>query len=172
MMTGGVIGAADGYFIGAMVGVVLGTLLGLSTSWCCGPMAITQSLMSAVMGGTMGAMIVTMMPTERLGVFMPLFTGLNLAILVWFTRLFFKDCVIGEHCVLLKPMSFRNMLTTSLITVFSLYGLMTLKPDATPTESDSLADRLNPFHVEKISSKPAKVEPPSEMTCGGSMMKH
>jgi hypothetical protein len=168
MMTGGIIGANDGYFVGAMVGVILGTVLGVSTSWCCGPMAITQSLMSAVMGGTMGAMIVTMMPSEKLEIFMPLFTALNFAILVWFTRLFFRECVIGEQCRLLKPMSFGSMLATSLATVIGLYGLMALKPNPTA----QLDTSNSPFHIDEVTpTRQSQPDAPKEMTCGGSMMK-
>lgn len=170
MMTGGVIGATDGYFVGAMVGVGLGTLLGLGTSWCCGPMAITQSLMSAVMGGTMGAMIVSMMPPDKLNFFMPLFTVLNLAILVWFTRLFFKDCVIGEHCDLLRPMNLGTMLGASVTAVAILSGLMLLNPRAPSVIQKEALDKLNPFKADDLSnSKPKSSQNSGEMSCGASM---
>jgi hypothetical protein len=170
MMTGGVIGATDGYFVGAMVGVGLGTLLGLTTSWCCGPMAITQSLMSAVMGGTMGAMIISMMPPDKLNFFMPFFTVLNLAILVWFTRLFFKDCVIGEHCDLLRPMNLGTMLGTSVTAVAILSGLMLLNPRAPSVIQREVLDHLNPFKTEDLpNSKPKNSQNSGEMSCGASM---
>ena len=170
MMTGGVIGATDGYFAGAMVGVGLGTLLGLTTSWCCGPMAITQSLMSAVMGGTMGAMIVSMMPPDQLNFFMPLFTLLNLAILIWFTRLFFKDCVIGEQCDLLRPMNLATMLGTSVTAVGILSGLMLLNPKTPSTVQKEILDVLNPFRAKEMSGSPQnKTKDLGEMNCGGSM---
>jgi len=169
-MTGGVIGATDGYFIGAMVGVGLGTLLGLGTSWCCGPMAITQSLMSAVMGGTMGAMIVSMMPPDKLNFFMPLFTVLNLAILVWFTRLFFKDCVIGEHCDLLRPMNLGTMLGTSVTAVAILSGLMLLNPRTPSVIQREALDKINPFKADDLpNSKPKNSKNSGEMNCGTSM---
>ena len=172
MMTGGVIGATDGYFAGAMVGVGLGTLLGLTTSWCCGPMAITQSLMSAVMGGTMGAMIVSMMPPDQLNFFMPLFTILNLAILIWFTRLFFKDCVIGEQCALLRPMNLGTMLGTSVTAVTVLSGLMLLNPKTPTLVQKEILDKLNPFQANESQSSPeGSAKNPSEMSCGGNMKK-
>lgn len=170
MMTGGVIGATDGYFAGAMVGVGLGTLLGLTTSWCCGPMAITQSLMSAVMGGTMGAMIVSMMPPDQLNFFMPLFTLLNLAILIWFTRLFFKDCVIGEHCDLLRPMNLATMLGTSVTAVTILSGLMLLNPKNSSLVQVEVLEKLNPFRADEMLDPPQeKSKSSGEMNCGGSM---
>jgi len=170
MMTGGVIGATDGYFVGAMVGVGMGTLLGLTTSWCCGPMAITQSLMSAVMGGTMGAMIVSMMPTDQLNFFMPLFTVLNLAILIWFTRLFFKDCVIGEHCDLLRPMNFGTMLGTSVTAVTILSGLMLFNPKTPSTVPRELLNQLNPFRADEVLTNPEDHSKKSgEMGCGSNM---
>ena len=170
MMTGGVIGATDGYFAGAMVGVGLGTLLGLTTSWCCGPMAITQSLMSAVMGGTMGAMIVSMMPQDQLNLFMPLFTTLNLAILIWFTRLFFRDCVIGEQCVLLKPMGLGAMLGTSVTAVTILSGLILLNPKTPSILQKELLGQLNPFRADEVLTPTEEnTKKPGEMGCGGTM---
>jgi hypothetical protein len=170
MMTGGVIGATDGYFAGAMVGVGLGTVLGLTTSWCCGPMAITQSLMSAVMGGTMGAMIVSMMPPDQLSLFMPLFTVLNLAILTWFTRLFFKDCVIGEHCDLLRPMNLGTMLGTSVTAVTILSGLMLLNPKTPSLVQKEILGKLNPFQADEVLTTSDKNSKSSaEMSCGGTM---
>ena len=130
MMTGGVVGATDGYFLGAVIGVLLGTFFGVATSWCCGPMAITQGLMSGVMGGTMGSMIIAMMPSEKLAFFMPMFTLLNLSILGWFVYLFFRDCVVGEHCPVLSPMSLGTLFLTSSVAVTVLTVLMVLGPQA------------------------------------------
>ena len=168
MMIGGVIGATDGYFIGALVGVGLGTFLGVATSWCCGPMAITQSLMSGVMGGTMGAMIVTMMPGENLSLFMPLFTLLNIAVLGWFTYLFFKDCVIGKLCQLHKPTPFWITLLTSVIAVGSLGGLMVLNPKHA---LHFKVDASGPSQENPLSATPMKESTPTvpEMKCGGKM---
>ncbi len=128
MMIGGVIGATDGYFTGVIVGVGLGTLLGVGTAWCCGPMAITQALMSAVMGGTMGSMIVAMMPPEKLFIFMPIFTLLNIAILIWFSFLFFRDCVVGEQCAIGKAVPLWMTSLISCIAVGGLGGLMVVNP--------------------------------------------
>jgi|GEM_PF-3126122 len=168
MMIGGVIGATDGYFIGAFVGVVLGTFLGVATSWCCGPMAITQSLMSGVMGGTMGAMIVTMMPGENLSIFMPLFTLINIAVLGWFTYLFFRDCVVGELCQLHKPTPLWITLLTSLIAVGSLGGLMVLNPKHSLHFKVDVDDppQENPFSATHMKESSPSVP---EMNCGGKM---
>lgn len=173
MMTGGVIGATDGYFMGALVGVGLGTLLGVGTAWCCGPMAITQALMSAVMGGTMGSMIVAMMPPEKLLIFMPVFTLLNIAILIWFSFLFFKDCVIGERCMLGRVVPFWMTLLVSLLTVSGLGGLMLLNPGhakhfKSPEEDRASIDR-NPFRAKELQKTQEKMPDSKEMSCGAEM---
>jgi hypothetical protein len=170
MMTGGVIGATDGYFFGAMVGVLLGTFLGVATSWCCGPMAITQGLMSGVMGGTMGAMVVAMMPPEKLGIFMPLFTVLNLAILGWFVFLFFRDCVVGEHCELLKPMRFGTLLGMSGISIGVLSGLMLINPHTAAFQIlNTEASDISPFGAQEFIPRTTKAGLP-DMKCGHGMI--
>lgn len=170
MMTGGVIGATDGYFMGAIVGVGLGTLLGVGTAWCCGPMAITQALMSGVMGGTMGSMIVAMMPPEKLGIFMPIFTLLNITILVWFSFLFFKDCVVGERCHLDRQMPFWRTFLLSTLAVSGLGGLMVLNPEHSEhfRHRDAGGTLRNPFKSDFFGSS-EKIHPATEMRCGASM---
>lgn len=176
MMTGGVIGATDGYFMGAIVGVGLGTFLGVGTAWCCGPMAITQALMSGVMGGTMGSMIVAMMPADRLLIFMPIFTLLNIAILVWFSFLFFRDCVVGERCHFDRPMPWWRTFLLSMLAVGGLGGLMVLNPEHSEhfMSGDTGADAGNPFKSEAIEGSqrsPEKTEmrSGSGMSCGANM---
>ena len=178
MMTGGVIGATDGYFLGALVGVGLGTLLGVHTAWCCGPMAITQALMSGVMGGTMGSMIVAMMPSDRLMIFMPIFTLLNIAILIWFSFLFFRDCVIGERCHLDEATPFWRTFLTSALAVTGLGGLMVLNPEHSEhfKASEFSREGSNPFRAQTVGEErtrlpPAERSPGSGMSCG-SQMKH
>lgn len=173
MMTGGVIGATDGYFMGAIVGVGLGTLLGVGTAWCCGPMAITQALMSAVMGGTMGSMIVAMMPPEKLLVFMPVFTLLNIAILLWFSFLFFKDCVIGERCVLGRVVPFWVTFLISSLTVGGLGGLMVVNPGHAKhfksPDNDVTDASANPFGSKEIQKTGRPTPASGGMSCGASM---
>lgn len=175
MMSGGVIGATDGYFMGALVGVGLGTLLGVGTAWCCGPMAITQALMSAVMGGTMGSMIVAMMPPENLIVFMPLFTLLNIAILLWFSFLFFKDCVIGERCAQGRVIPFRMTFLISLLAVTGLGSLMIINPEHSDhfrnPENKGANSAGNPFKIGETQNSIKKATAQGEMKCGAGMMR-
>lgn len=173
MMTGGVIGATDGYFMGALVGVGLGTALGVGTAWCCGPMAITQALMSAVMGGTMGSMIVAMMPPEKLLVFMPIFTFLNIAILVWFSFLFFKDCVVGERCRVSNIVPFWKTFLISALAVGGLGGLMVITPGHSEhfksSDDDKPEASSNPFETREIDKATKPASAPGEMKCGAGM---
>ena len=118
----------------------------------------------------MGAMIISMMPADKLNFFMPLFTVLNLAILVWFTRLFFKDCVIGEHCTLLRPMNLGTMLGTSASAVAILSGLMLLNPRTPSMVQKEVLDKLNPFQADETQTDlRTDTKKPREMSCGASM---
>lgn len=118
----------------------------------------------------MGAMIVSMMPPDQLSLFMPLFTVLNLAILTWFTRLFFKDCVIGEHCDLLRPMNLGTMLGTSVTAVTILSGLMLLNPKTPSLVQKEILGKLNPFQADEVLTTSDKNSKSSaEMSCGGTM---
>jgi hypothetical protein len=120
------------------------------------------------MGGTMGAMIVTMMPGENLSLFMPLFTLLNIAVLGWFTYLFFKDCVIGQLCQLHKPTPFWTTLLSSLVAVGALGGLMVLNPKHALHFKRAMDE---PAQENPFSATPSKESSPAvpEMKCGGKM---
>ena len=180
MMTGSVLGATNGFFIGAMVGMGLGSICAVTTSWCCGPMAVTQGLMAGVMGGTMGAMILAMMSPEKILLFMPAFTLLNVAILVWFSYLFYTECVITRTCALRKPMGLAAMLGISVVVVGALGSLMLSSVKGNSEDHghahahDPAAQGDNPFSVKE--AEPAGTatgggKAGAEMSCGGAMKK-
>lgn len=177
MMTGSVLGATNGFFIGAMVGMGLGSLCAVTTSWCCGPMAVTQGLMAGVMGGTMGAMILAMMAPEKILLFMPAFTLLNVAILVWFSYLFYTECVVTRTCALRKPMGLPAMLGISVVVAGALGGLILGNSPAPEGEDrhphDHAAHSGNPFAVKEAVpvQAPQGGKTGAEMACGGAMKK-
>lgn len=172
-MIGGVLGATNGFFVGSMVGMTLGSLYGVVTAWRCGPMAVMHGLMSGVMGGTMGAMVVMMMLPDHVLVFMPLFTTANLLILVWFSRLFYQECVIGARCRMDRPMSLLNMLGVTTLTVGFLTALMVAGPKGpmvwTGQKRPLIGDEPtgNPFSLQD--DAPTRNKAAGEMSCGGMM---
>jgi hypothetical protein len=107
MMIGAIFGATDGFFVGATLGMLLGTFFGVSMSWCC---------------GTMGSMIIVMMPATKVLIFMAIFTLLNLAVLFSFCIMFYRDAVIGERCAAKKEQSFLSLLGTTTMVL----GLLTI----------------------------------------------
>jgi hypothetical protein len=173
-MIGGVLGATNGFFVGSIVGMSLGSLYGVVTAWRCGPMAVMHGLMAGVMGGTMGAMVVVMMIPDHVLIFMPAFTTVNLAILMWFTFLFYRECVTGGRCALVRPISLAGQLTVTLLTVGLLSALMIYGPKGpmiwkgqkrtviggTPTP--------NPFDAHDGPTTTPR-QPMGEMACGASM---
>ena len=171
MMMGAVFGATDGYFVGCLVGMLLGTFFGVALSWCCGPMGITQGLMSGVMGGTMGSMIIVMMPPQKVMIFMAIFTLMNLAILLWFCVLFYRDAVIGEHCLPQKNQNFIGVLGNSVIALGLLTVIMLLFPKgATPIRLFGDGKEGNPFSINEVKKgiEPAGIQV-EEMKCGSGM---
>jgi len=174
-MIGGVLGATNGFFVGSIVGMTLGSLYGVVTAWCCGPMAVMHGLMAGVMGGTMGAMVVVMMIPDHVLIFMPIFTTVNLLILIWFTYLFYKECVLAERCQVNKPIRLSNMIGITLLTVGFLTALMIIGPKGPMVwkgqKRTAVGDQptANPFSI-KDGSKPGNpdqdMSPGTEMACG------
>lgn len=176
-MIGGVLGATNGFFIGAIVGMTLGSLYGVVTAWCCGPMAVMHGLMAGVMGGTMGAMVVVMMIPDNVLIFMPVFITVNLLILIWFTYLFYRECVVGDRCPTQKPVSLPNMLGTCLLTIGVLTAIMVAGPKGPMVWKGSKRAVLdgpgmgNPFSMnDGVKPGPADDAATGEMRCGAMMM--
>lgn len=173
-MIGGVLGATNGFFVGSIVGMSLGSLYGVVTAWCCGPMAVMHGLMAGVMGGTMGAMVVVMMIPDHVLIFMPIFTTINLLILIWFTYLFYRECVVADHCQVNKPIRFTNMISITLLTVGFLTALMIVGPKGPMVwkgqKRTAVGDQptANPFSF-KEGQPSGETEKGSEMTCGAMM---
>ena len=173
-MIGGVLGATNGFFVGSIVGMSLGSLYGVVTAWCCGPMAVMHGLMAGVMGGTMGAMVVVMMIPDHVLIFMPIFTTINLLILIWFTYLFYRECVVADHCQVNKPIRFVNMISISLLTVGFLTALMIVGPKGPMVwkgqKRTAVGDQptANPFSFRE-GQPSADTAKGSEMTCGAMM---
>lgn len=174
-MIGGVLGATNGFFVGSMVGMSLGTIYGVLTAWCCGPMAVIHGMMAGVMGGTMGAMAVVMMIPDHVLIFMPVFTTVNLAILIWFTYLFYKEGVETGKCHLRGPLTLAQLSAFSVVTVGLLSALMVLGPKGPMVwkghKRPSMAASEDPFQPKEMSkagSGEGKQE--AEMACGAMMM--
>lgn len=173
-MVGGVIGATNGFFLGAMIGMGLGSLSGVITAWCCGAMAVLHALMSGVMGGTMGAMVVVMMMPDHVLVFMPVFTALNILILICFTYIFYRECVLDDQCVSRHSLSLLPLLATCLLMTLGLSFLIIAGPkgpmasEERPLSMD--AGTSNPFSLEGHDHSGSRHMP--EMGCGASMGGH
>jgi len=125
-MVGGVLGATNGFFVGSMVGMVLGAFYGVLAAWCCGSMAVLHGLMGGVMGGSMGAMVVVMMLPDNVFIFMPFFTGINVLILMCFTYIFYRECVVEVGCPTRKPLGLPALLVTTLVTTTGLAAVVLL----------------------------------------------
>ncbi|MBM4201508.1 MAG: hypothetical protein FJ189_09505 [Gammaproteobacteria bacterium] len=173
-MIGGVLGATNGFFVGSIVGMSLGSLYGVVTAWKCGPMAVMHGLMAGVMGGTMGAMVVVMMLPDHVLVFMPVFTTVNLLILMWFTYLFYSECVDGGRCPLAQPVGLAGQLAVTLLTVGFLSALMVAGPKGPMVWKGQKRTLIgeepspNPFEVKDGAAPPGPKDP-GEMTCGAGM---
>ncbi|MEY2701225.1 MAG: hypothetical protein RIQ52_1980, partial [Pseudomonadota bacterium] len=177
-MAGAVVGATNGFFIGSMTGMVMGVLSGTITAWCCGPMAVIHGLMAGVMGGTMGAMVVVMMIPDHVMIFMPVFTLLNIAILVWFTYLFHQECSQLPTIQTRRPMGMLATLAVNVLAVGTVSGLMVYgpkgpmvwsgKPIHAGTGQHSDHGGSNPFSASEF-SKPPNNDAAPEMVCGAMM---
>lgn len=174
-MIGGVVGATNGFFIGSIVGMSLGSLYGVVTAWSCGPMAVMHGLMAGVMGGTMGAMVVVMMIPDHVLIFMPIFTTVNLLILMWFTYLFHSECVRNQTCPADRPFGLPSMMSVSLLTVGLLSALMVAGPKGPMVWKGHKRMAVggnpapNPFSAQDVESPSGGDASPGEMLCGAMM---
>lgn len=126
MMLGAVLGATNGFFVGAMAGMLVGTLVGIVAGRCCGVMGVMEGMMAGVMGGTMGPMISVMMFTDRLLLFMPFFTAINIAIVLGLSYMLYEEVVEGKE-VTRTPLDFvtfasASIIATALFAAVMLYG--------------------------------------------------
>lgn len=173
-MIGGVLGATNGFFVGSIVGMALGSIYGVVTAWRCGPMAVMHGLMAGVMGGTMGAMVVVMMLPDHVLIFMPVFTTVNLLILIWFTYLFYQECVTGTRCDLARPVGLAGQLGATLLTVGFLTALMIVGPKGPMVWKGPKRTLIggepsaNPFELKDGTPTPAP-KATGEMACGAAM---
>lgn len=84
-------GATNGMFTGSLVGMAVGMGLGYITGRCCGVMGVMEGLMGGLMAGTMGAMLSVMLIYNNLVPFLFILTGVELAILVAFSYMLYKE---------------------------------------------------------------------------------
>lgn len=172
-MVGGVLGATNGFFVGSMVGILLGAIYGVITAWCCGSVAVLHGLMGGAMGGPMGAMVVGMMLPDNVGVFMPFFTGVNVLILMCFTYIFYRECVVDGRCPTRKPLGLPTLVMTSVVTTSALAAIVLFGPRgpmALPAPEVMAAPEAgagNPFTAGSGATKPGHRLP--EMGCGAMM---
>ncbi|MEN9681972.1 MAG: hypothetical protein RLZZ627_1865 [Pseudomonadota bacterium] len=175
-MVGGVLGATNGFFVGSMVGMVLGAFYGVLTAWCCGSMAVLHGLMGGVMGGPMGAMVVVMMLPDNVLIFMPFFTGINVLILMCFTYIFYRECVVEGRCPTRKPLGLPALLLATVLTTTGLAALVLFGPrgpmalDATESVIPESEGNENPF--EAVEPQKGKSRRVPQMGCGAMMMEH
>lgn len=173
-MVGGVLGATNGFFVGSMVGMVLGAFYGVLTAWCCGSMAVLHGLMGGVMGGPMGAMVVVMMLPDNVLIFMPFFTGINVLILMCFTYIFYRECVVDGRCPTRKPLGLPALLLTTVVTTTGLAALVLFGPrgpmalEGSEAENLESAEKQNPFEATEPQKGSSRRVP--QMGCGAMMM--
>lgn len=174
-MVGGVLGATNGFFVGSMVGMVLGAFYGVLTAWCCGSIAVLHGLMGAVMGGPMGAMVVVMMLPDNVLIFMPFFTGINVLILMCFTYIFYRECVVEGRCPTRKPLGLPALLLATVMTTTGLSALVLFGPrgpmalEGLDSESaESQDSNKNPF--DAVETKKGSGHRVPQMGCGAMMM--
>ena len=128
MMIGTIIGATNGMFIGSMTGMLLGVLVGGYNGKCCGVMGVMEGMMSGVMGGTMGGMLGVMMNVDHIMWFMPIFTLINIAILIGLSYMLFEEAIENNNTVVRIDLSFMKFFFISLIAVVLLSLLIIYGP--------------------------------------------
>jgi len=114
MMIGVIIGSTNGMFMGGVIGVIFGVSIGAYTGNCCGLMGILNGMLMGTMGGTMGPMIALMMKVDHILWFMPLFTFINVIILLGLNFLVYEELVEGKE-VVKKPADFFTFFTLCLV---------------------------------------------------------
>ena len=138
-------------------------------------MAVMHGLMAGVMGGTMGAMVVVMMIPDHVLFFMPIFTTVNLLILMWFTYLFYCECVRTQTCPVNRPFGLGSMMGVSLLTVGLLSALMVAGPKGPMVWKGHKRTAVggnptpNPFSARETESPISGGRSPEEMSCGAMM---
>lgn len=128
-MIGAVLGATNGFFVGAMVGMFAGVFAGGYIGCRCRTtMAIVHGLMSGAMAGTMGAMLVVMMLRDRVLLFMPAFTFVNILIVVVGVYLFYEEGVATGRCVARRKGGAWSQFAIGLMVIALLSTLMIFGP--------------------------------------------
>ena len=126
MMIGAIIGGTNGFFTGSMVAVIAGVAAGVIAGRCCGVMGIMEGMMAGLMGGTMGPMISVMMLNDHLLWFMPLFTIVNVVILIGLMHMYLKEVVAPQEVSRrsLDGFTFVSMcvIATAILVAIMLYG--------------------------------------------------
>ncbi len=114
MIMGVIIGSTNGMFMGALFGVLFGVSVGIYVGNCCGLMGILNGMLMGTMGGTMGPMIALMMKVDHILWFMPLFTLINVLILLGLSFLVYEELVEGKQ-VVKEPMDFFTFFSLCLV---------------------------------------------------------
>lgn len=172
-MVGGVLGATNGFFVGSMVGIISGAIYGVAIAWCCGSVAVLHGLMGGAMGGPMGAMVVGMMLPDNVLIFMPFFTGINVLILMCFTYIFYRECVVNGQCPTRKVLGLPTLVVTSVLTTSTLSAIVLFGPRgpmAMPGPEIMNSTKTgagNPFTTGSGATKSGNRVP--EMGCGAMM---
>ena len=129
VMLGAVFGATNGLFVGSLVGMFSGGLSGIYVGCLCGcTMAVIKGLMSGGMAGTMGAMLIGMMLGDHVLLFMPIFTLVNVMILLGLTYHFYEEGVEGGLCKRRESPGFLTLTSVSLLATTALALLMLYGP--------------------------------------------
>lgn len=121
-----VIGSTNGMFMGGLTGILFGTFVGIYAGQCCGLMGILNGALMGTMGGTMGPMIALMMKNDHILWFMPVFTIINIFILLGLNFLVYEN-LIGDKNIKKEPADFWTffsicLILTVLFTLIIVYG--------------------------------------------------
>jgi hypothetical protein len=124
----------------------------------------------------MGAMVVVMMLPDNVLIFMPFFTGINVLILMCFTYIFYRECVVEGRCPTRKPLGLPTLLLATVLTTTGLAALVLFGPrgpmalealDAGVSQAGADADD-NPFKAVETQNGVSRRAP--QMGCGAMMM--
>ena len=122
-----VIGSTNGMFMGGLFGVLFGVAVGIYAGSCCGIMGQLNGAIMGTMGGTMGPMIALMMRNDHILWFMPLFTIINIMVLLGLNFLVYEELVEKRKDTSRVPATFLTffswcMILTIIFTTIIVYG--------------------------------------------------
>ncbi|MEK6970460.1 MAG: hypothetical protein AABW68_02065, partial [archaeon] len=124
-MSGAILGATNGMFIGSVTGMAVGMSASAYAVRKSGIMGILEGLMAGLMAGTMGAMLSVMMLTDNLVAFLYILFGVCTLILGGMSYFLFKE--VGpiqdeEKRIDFIPLAMGSILLLLLFIALILWG--------------------------------------------------